>query len=263
MIRFSLLVVALYGICCAMAFGQTPPAASSQSSKEHNGPALPQQARATDYPDRNGRPLSRDNGGSLMADSLSHPPDSNQLKYGEVSMLAVPEAKPREIKKHDLVTIIVAEESQSQTTGTTDLKKNADLDMKVDAYVKMNLAQMAIHGVNPATAPELKAESSRNFKGDATVNRQDSFTARIGAEVIDVKPNGTLVIQAKKRIKTDEEEQDFVLTGVCRAVDLTPDNTILSNTLHDLDVHKATKGAARDTTKRGLIPRLLDFVNPF
>jgi flagellar L-ring protein FlgH len=266
MIRLSLLVVALYGICCAMAFGQTAPPPSAPpppSSKEHTGPGIPQQERPNDYPERNGRPLMRNTGGSLLLESLSHPPDPNQLKYGDVSLLAVPEAKPREIKKHDLVTIIVAEESQSQTTGTTDLKKNADLDMKVDAYVKLNLAQMAAHAVTPATVPELKAEGQRDFKGDATVNRQDSFTARIGAEVIDVKPNGTLVIQARKHIKTDEEEQDFVLTGVCRAVDLTPDNTILSNTLHDLDVHKVTKGAARDTTKRGFIPRLLDFVNPF
>jgi flagellar L-ring protein precursor FlgH len=175
----------------------------------------------------------------------------------------VPEAKPREIKKHDLVTIIVAEDSQSSSKGTSDLKKTADFDAKLDSYVKLNLAQLSAKAVTPAVTPEVKGEFQRNFKGDATVDRQDTFTARIGAEVIDVKPNGTLVIQAKKHIKTDEEEQDFVLTGVCRAVDLTPDNTILSNTLHDLDVHKVTKGAARDTTKRGLIPRLLDFVNPF
>jgi flagellar L-ring protein precursor FlgH len=249
MIRFSLLVVALYGICCAMAFGEP-------AKRETANAPLP-------APDRNGRPLTQNNGGSLMADALNRPVDPNQLKYSDVSILAVPEAKPREIKKHDLVTIIVAEDSQSSSKGTTDLKKNADFDAKLDSYVKLNLAQLSAKAVTPAVTPEVKGEFQRDFKGDATVDRQDTFTARIGAEVIDVKPNGTLVIQAKKHIKTDEEEQDFVLTGVCRAVDLTPDNTILSNTLHDLDVHKVTKGAARDTTKRGLIPRLLDFVNPF
>ena len=198
-----------------------------------------------------------------MIDSMTRKRDPNEVKYSEASILALPEVKPREVKKHDLVTIIVAEESQSSSKGTTDLKKSADLDMKLDSYIKLNAAQLAIHGVTPAVTPELKAEGSRNFKGDATVDRQDTFTARIGAEVIDIKPNGNLVIQAKKRIKTDEELQDFVLTGECRAVDLTPDNTILSNTLHDLNVHKATKGAARDTTKRGFVPRLLDFINPF
>src|SRR5258708_35493546 len=177
--------------------------------------------------------------------------------------MAVAQEKPRVIKKHDLVTIIVREESQSSSTGTTDLKKNSDIDAKIDAYVKLNLKKLSLDAKNPATSPEIKAEFSRNFKGDATVDRSDTLTARIGAEVLDVKPNGTLVLQARKRIKTDEEEQEFILTGVCRAEDVGPDNTVLSNTLNDLDVRKGTKGAARDTTKRGWIPRLLDFANPF
>jgi flagellar L-ring protein precursor FlgH len=255
MIRFSMLVVGLYGICCAMALGQTP-------GKQDREAPTPQRTKTLD-PDRNGKPLSRDTGGSLIAESLARPVDSNQLKYSDVSLIAVPEQKPHELKKHDLLTIIVTEESQSSSKGTTDLKKSSDMDAKVDSYVKLNAAQVAVHGVTPNVAPELKFETQRDSKGDAQVDRQDSFTARIGAEVIDVKPNGTLVIQAKKHIKTDDEEQDFILTGVCRAIDVTPDNTVQSTVLHDLDVHKTTKGAARDTTKRGLIPRLLDFVNPF
>ena len=161
------------------------------------------------------------------------------------------------------MTIIVREDSQASTTGTTDLKKSADLDAKIDSYVKINLSKLSLDGKNPAITPEIKGEFSRNLKGEAQVDRSDTFTARIGAEVLDVKPNGTLVLQARKHIKTDDEEQEFVLTGTCRAEDVSPDNTVLSNTLNDLDLKKSTKGAARDTTKRGFIPRLLDFINPF
>ena len=42
-----------------------------------------------------------------------------------------------------------------------------------------------------------------------------------------------------------------------------PTNSVLSTDLHDLDLQKVTKGAVRDTTKRGILPRLLDFINPF
>jgi flagellar L-ring protein precursor FlgH len=104
---------------------------------------------------------------------------------------------------------------------------------------------------------------TRNLKGEATVDRTDSLTARITAEVIDVKPNGTLVLQAKQRIKTDDEEQQFVFTGTGRVEDVGVDNTILSTQLYDKDVTKTHTGAVRDTTKRGLIPKLLDLINPF
>src|SRR5207302_4368426 len=110
---------------------------------------------------------------------------------------------------------------------------------------------------------EVKTSAARDYKGDATVNRSDSVVLRIEAEVIDVKPNGTLVVQARKHIKSEDEEQTFVLTGTCRVQDVDAANSVLSTDLHDLDLQKITKGAVRETTHRGLIPRLLDFVNPF
>ena len=117
--------------------------------------------------------------------------------------------------------------------------------------------------VSPATTPELKLSGSRNLKGEAQVDRTDVLTARIGAEVVDVKPNGTLVLQAHKFIKTDDEEQTFTLSGICRAEDVTPDNTVLSTQMFDKNLSKTHTGAVRDTTKRGWIPKLLDALNPF
>lgn len=95
------------------------------------------------------------------------------------------------------------------------------------------------------------------------MDRTDTLTARITGEVVDVKPNGTLVVQARKSIRTDEEEQQFVMTGICRAEDVAADNTVLSNQMYDLQLQKNHKGTVRSATKRGLLGQLLDFVNPF
>ena len=43
----------------------------------------------------------------------------------------------------------------------------------------------------------------------------------------------------------------------------SPDNTVLSTQLHNLNLEKHTDGAVRDATKRGFIPRLLARLNPF
>ena len=247
MIRFTLVVTALYVICCAMAFGQVVPDSTPQ-------PRERSESRSRDSEERRGS-NAENTSGSLL--------DASVNTYSSASSMAIPKRQPRTLKQHDIVTIIVREESQASTTGTTDLKKSADLDAKIDSYVKLNLSKLSLDGKNPAITPEIKGEFSRNLKGEAQVDRSDTFTARIGAEVLDVKPNGTIVLQARKHIKTDDEEQEFVLTGSCRAEDVSPDNTILSNTLNDLDLKKSTRGAARDTTKRGFLPRLLDFINPF
>lgn len=184
-----------------------------------------------------------------------------RARLSEVSYFAVPAKEPRTIKKHDLVTIIVSERSESTTEGKTDLKKDYDLDAAITSY-------LTLHGLNlgsqtPDNPIAMKLAGSRNFKGEATVENRDSFVTRITAEVVDVKPNGNLVMQARKHIRTDEEDQEYVLSGVCRATDITADNTVLSTQLYDLDLQKTNKGAMRDTNKRGIIPKLLDRINPF
>jgi flagellar L-ring protein precursor FlgH len=178
------------------------------------------------------------------------------------SYFAVPEQQPKLLRKHDLVTIIVRENSTFSTDATTDLKHSADFDAQIDSYVSL-MSGVGLESHTPTTPIELKTSAARDFNGQGTVNRTDTLTASITAAVVDVKPNGTLVLEAKKTIKTDEELQDIELVGTCRVQDITADNSVLSTQLYDMQVTKTHKGAVRDTTKRGFIPRVLDFLNPF
>src|SRR5439155_21076196 len=88
--------------------------------------------------------LMRSNGGSLLRASLAAQTDPSIAKASQVSFFAVPPPVPRVLKKHDLITIIVREESQIKSEGTTDLKKQADLDAKVDQFVRLSLNKGAI-----------------------------------------------------------------------------------------------------------------------
>jgi len=216
------------------------------------------------YDHPNPAELMQLNGGSLLRATLSAAPDPAKARLASISYFSVPDPEPKVIKKHDLVTIIIREESEMTSDGKSDLKKNADLDMRLDEWISANFKNFAIQGgAQGANPPSVKASGSRNLKGEAKLERTDHFLARITAEVVDVKPNGTFAIAARKFIKKDEEEQEFILTGVCRGADVTPDNTVLSSQVYNMELITNHKGAVRDTTKRGLIPKLLDFVNPF
>ncbi|MBC8107544.1 MAG: flagellar basal body L-ring protein FlgH [Anaerolineae bacterium] len=238
------------------------PAASASPQPPAGTPAPPpmtppaQTAQETSY-------LMRQTGGSLLQATMAQQADPAQAKLADMSFFAVPEPEPRTMRKHDLVTIIVREVSEYSSEGSTDLKKEADLDAKVDQFIRFSLDNFALKSNVGTPAPQITMSGERNFKGEATVDRSDSLIARITAEVVDVKPNGTLVLQARKRIKTDEEVEQFILTGICRAEDISADNTLLSTQLYDLELNKSHTGAVRDTTKRGWVPKLLDAINPF
>jgi flagellar L-ring protein FlgH len=203
-------------------------------------------------------------GGSLLRAEMAGQPKSGGLNPSSVSYYDVPEPKPQLLKKHDLVTIIIRENTQFASQGNTDLKHTNDLDAIIDAYVTLGYQKglnLASH--TPTNPIELKTSGQRDFNGDGQLGRQDTYTGQITAEVIDVKPNGTLVLQATEDIKTDEEEQHVTLIGTCRVQDITADNSVVSNQLFDLSLNKQHKGAIKDTTKRGFLTRLLDVINPF
>jgi len=205
-------------------------------------------------------------GGSLLRASLAAQADASQAPLASVSFFAVPEPEPRVIKKHDLVTIIVREESSFSSDGETELKKEAEFEARLEEFIKINklLSDLQLTGGGVTDpVPSLKMTGTRDFKGEGSVDRTDRLTLRVTAEVVDVKPNGTLVLQARQRIKTDEEEQTFILSGICRAADVTADNTVLSSQMFDKDLTKTHKGTVREATKRGWLSKLLDVVSPF
>jgi flagellar L-ring protein precursor FlgH len=201
--------------------------------------------------------------GSLLQAQLAARPDPSQVKPAQVSFFAVPEPEPKTLKAHDLVTIVVNEQSSITSKGTNNMTRDSELDAKIDSFVQFRLSSLTLKGLTPNVAPEIKMSGTRSFQGQGEVDRADTFTARITAEVLDVKPNGTLVLQARKRIKTDEEEQMFTLTGICRVDDVTADNSVLSSQLYDLELTKNHQGDVRAATKRGTLGKLLDVINPF
>ncbi len=286
MLRGSMILAALgMGICSGRSFGQAAPApeaARGQGNAASNAPqaSAPPPAVATGGAMPGATPpasvdagvpapmtinqLVQRSGGSLARAAMPAGSNPATATISSVSFLAVPEAKPKLMRKHDLLTIIVREDSNFSSVGDTNLQHQSDVDAKITSFVKMQWQPFGtLTGVIPTNPLEVAGNGQRDFKSQATVDRTDSMTARITAAVVDVKPNGTLVIQASETIKTDEEVQTMVLLGTCRVDDVTPDNTVLSNQLYDLTLTKTHTGAVRDTTERGFIPRLLDSLNPF
>ena len=214
------------------------------------------------------RTLMAADGGSLLQ-ATQPPPDTGPstdaagtTKGPSYSLYAVPDSDPHVLKKHDLVNIVVREESKSATTGLSDQQRAVDFDAKVDAFVRFKAAAFSLYPTG-GTNPEVKLEGKRDFQGTGEYDRTDTMTTRLEAEVIDVKPNGTLVIQARRHMKIDDEDISVTLTGVCRVQDVDATNAVLSTDMHDLNLQKTTTGQVHDTTKRGLLHQLLDLVNPF
>jgi flagellar L-ring protein precursor FlgH len=180
----------------------------------------------------------------------------------DVSLFAIAPPEPREFVVHDLVQIIVRETSTAKSSQDLETKKESTYDGEITDWPMYGWADFVYGGPN-AELPGVGVEFTKDFKGEGDYARKDDLSARITAEVIEVLPNGNLVLEARTFIKTDKEEQTMSVTGICRPDDITPLNTINSNQIHDLTVQKVHTGAIKEAADKGLFTQVLDFIFAF
>jgi|GEM_PF-557749 len=178
------------------------------------------------------------------------------------SLFAVAAPKPRKIKVNDLITVIIREEKKSSSDSDLKREKKWEIAAELKKWIRLNEQHKLIPQVFPMGNPAIDLEYDDKYEGKGKVGRKDSLITRITAKVIDVKPNGLLMIEAHKEIGVDLDYQKATLTGMCRSADVTADNTILSTQLADARIDIQHSGPARDAARRGWLARVWDFIRP-
>ncbi len=209
------------------------------------------------------------NGQALLREA-DPPPEPGQIASAPAeplkatSLIQVEAPKPKDYQVHDLVTIIVSEQHKASSEATLDTKKDTSLKAKLSKFPDLQAfleAQLATGDSSPLV--EADVSSGTKFKGDGVYETKEGLSDKITATIIDVKPNGILVLEARRSIAKDEQSQTLVLSGMCRREDVTGTNTVLSSQLAELTVGIETTGDVKDTASKGLLTRVFDAIFNF
>ena len=184
------------------------------------------------------------------------------------SFVAIGRPAPRKFSVHDLVTIVIRETITNDAESLLETQKNFKKEGKITALPSLQLGDLIQLQSRQADftdrgQPEIDLEFDSKFEGEGKQRQRHTFTARITARIIDVKPNGTLVLEARKKIRADTEAFTMVLTGTCRKDDISADNTIRSDQLYDMDLIKQQTGELRKATKKGLLTKVFEAIFNF
>jgi flagellar L-ring protein precursor FlgH len=195
--------------------------------------------------------------------SAENMPDATEnVTLLTVSPIAVQLPEAEEVAINDFVTIIVRESKTATSDAKTESKKDWSLESELSKWLKLSDKNNLVPALFEHGNPAIEFEFKHDYGADGKYDRRDELVTRITARVIDVKPNGNLVLEATKSIYIDEDGYTIALTGACRSRDVTPANTILSTQLHGLDVQVRHTGSVRDATRRGWLVRMFDFLRP-
>lgn len=192
-------------------------------------------------------------------------PDDQAEPLYSMSLYAVAPPEPRSFGANDLVTIIVAESTRMKREQDTEFEK--DYNNEFDLIEWPALRQFLFHLRGPEVADTFGASPlarNRNeFEGQAEYERKDDISTQVTARVLEVKPNGTLLLEARTTLQTDGEKQVITLSGYCRAEDVTDINTVRSSQMFNLVFNVQHEGEMRRANKKGWIPRVLETVFNF
>lgn len=208
-------------------------------------------------------PEDQANDAEQSRDDIYFDPAAEMHPY---SVFSTAPPKPRTYQEHDLVEIIIRESSNVRSSQEISTEKEYELEGEISNFPQFTLNDIVdavLKSSDLRNPPKIGVNAERSFEGDGEVKRSDTFTARLKAEVIEVLPNGNLVIEARTQITMDEEKTTLLVSGVCDPKDMTPTGTVLSSQLFDLQIIKTNEGELRKVTKKGLIPRVLDAVFSF
>lgn len=177
------------------------------------------------------------------------------------SLVAVKLKPTRKFKVNDLITIIIREQRKFESDAEVETKKDFNFKSTLNAFIKPFNGQIAAVDFTNGK-PNIDFQAKSKLKSEADKDREDRFTTRITARIIDIKPNGNIVLEGRSQFRFENEYTLVGFTGTCRATDVSPDNTILSTQIADKNIVVQNQGVVRDGTRRGWIPRLVDLLRP-
>lgn len=177
----------------------------------------------------------------------------------------------------DIVTIVVNEtstltnslrlktdkESKSGVEGVASNLVNQFLGNLPSKLFSKQVQQNTPQNFVIPTAPSLPVTGANSYTGGGDVSNSQTITTRAAVQVIDVLPNGNLVIEGIRQISFSKERQYASLRGVIRPYDVQPDNTVVSSNIADARIDIVAEGVLTDAQKKGWLLRLNDKINPF
>ena len=167
----------------------------------------------------------------------------------------------REIKVHDIITILVDEKAEVTSNARFNRSRRATLKAELREFIRIGDSGNMRPAAEDSPTIDTTLNGRLNSVGQQT--DQEGIRYRIAATVVDVLPNGNLVLEARKTIQTNRDIWSYSLTGTLPSWAVQKNNTAQSEHIADIKIVRKKSGKIYDSVRVPWGIRLIDIFFPF
>lgn len=147
----------------------------------------------------------------------------------------------------DILTIVISESTSISDTRSNSNSKNGSTTLNggVGIFDFLKLAT---------------ASGSDSFKANGAATSKNTTNANVSVTVVDVQPNGNLVLEGTQSIWNNKNEHKITFKGICRPEDVTASNTISSTKIAGATVRFDGKGPLNAKQRQGILTQIFNFL---
>lgn len=124
----------------------------------------------------------------------------------------------------DLLTIVIEIDEQAEIRNSTQRDRSGSESAEITNFFGLggDLRPRELEGLSG----DIGVGSDSSFRGNGSVRRNEKLTLRVAATVVEVLPNGHLVVQGDQEVRVNNELRDLQVVGIVQPEDIDRRNVI-------------------------------------
>jgi flagellar L-ring protein precursor FlgH len=109
----------------------------------------------------------------------------------------------------------------------------------------------------------VQTSGAQTSSGTGSIRRNETVQLRVAATVMQVLPNGNLVVSGRQQVRVNSELRDLSVAGIIRPQDIGSDNTVRHDRLAEARIAYGGRGTISDVQRPRYGQEILDIILPF
>ncbi|MBY0612165.1 MAG: flagellar basal body L-ring protein FlgH [Beijerinckiaceae bacterium] len=163
----------------------------------------------------------------------------------------------------DILTVHVSITDKAKFDNETKRSRNNSENLGAPKFfgLESQFRNLLPNAVTPESL--VKATSDGSSDGKGSVDRKEEIVTDIAAVVLQVLPNGNLVIEGKQEVRVNFEVRELIVAGVVRPEDIEAGNVVQSSKIAQARISYGGRGQITDVQQPRYGQQVLDVLLPF